>query len=76
MMPIPKNPKKFKTLRPGDPGFMMDNGVLIAPRAGMEIAKDCPKEYMSIIVKCIRHGWVNPVAHMKESEYTWELLQK
>lgn len=76
MMAIPKNPIKFKTLRPGDPGFVMDNGFLMADRAGIEIAKDCPKEYMLMLVKCIRHGWLRPVAHIKDSEYTWELLQK
>ena len=76
MMAIPKNPIKFKTLRPGDPGFVMDNGFLMADRAGIEIAKDCPKEYMLMLVKCIRPGWLRPVAHIKDSEYTWELLQK
>ena len=76
MIAIPKNPKKFKTLRPGDTGFVMDNGILMAPRAGIEIAKDCPHEYMLMLVKCIRHGWLRPVAHIKDSEYTWELLQK
>ena len=76
MIKISTNSKTFKTLRPGDPDFVIDNGILIAPRAGLEISNNCPDRYASVIAECINQGWLKPVAHMRDSEYTWELLQK
>ena len=76
MIEISTNSKKFKTLRPGDPDFVMNNGILMAPRAGFEISKDCPHNYLQILQTCIDRGWVKPIAYMRDSEYTWELLQK
>jgi hypothetical protein len=55
---------------------VIDNGILIAPRAGLEISNNCPDRYASVIAECINQGWLKPVAHMQDSEYTWELLQK
>jgi hypothetical protein len=66
--------KKIKKIHNKDPDFIIADGIAIAPRAGMEITKDCPKEYMLIIEKCIRNEWLKPVAYMKESEYVWEKL--
>ena len=76
MIKISTNTKTFKTLRPGDPDFVMDIGILMAPRAGLEISNNCPDRYASVIEECINQGWLKPVAHMRDSDYTWELLQK
>jgi len=76
MIEISTNSKTFKTLRPGDPDFVMSSGILMAPRAGLEISNNCPDRYASVIAECINQGWLKPVAHMRDSEYTWELLQK
>jgi hypothetical protein len=48
----------------------------LVPRAGFELSEQCPQEYRMIIADCINCGWLKPVAHMQDSEYTWELLQK
>ena len=66
--------KKIKKIHNKDPDFIIEDGITIATRAAMEITKDCPKEYMLIIEKCINRGWLKPVAYMKESEYIWEKL--
>jgi hypothetical protein len=66
--------KIIKTIRKDDPDFYIDNGIAIAPRAGFEISNDCPKQYKHMIVEAIKQGWLQPVAYMKESEYTWEQL--
>ncbi len=68
--------KKFKTLRPSDPDFHMDNGIVQVPRAAIEISQRCPDNYASLILECINHGWLKPVAHMRDTEYTMELLRK
>ena len=66
--------KIIKTIRKDDPNFYIDNGIVIAPRAGIEISNDCPRQYKSMIMEATKNGWLKPIAYMKESEYTWEVL--
>ena len=65
------------TLRAGDADFTFSpNGVTLVPRASFEISNHCPRAYEMIIAKCINNGWIEPVAHMRDVEYTMELLRK
>ena len=66
--------KKIKKINRNDPDFIIDDGIIMAPRAGFEISSGCPWNYKEIIQECIQHGWLKPVAYMKESEYVWEKL--
>jgi hypothetical protein len=66
--------KTIKTIRKDDPDFIINNGIVMAPRAGFEISNDCPKQYISMITEAIKNGWLKPIAYMKESEYVWEQL--
>jgi len=66
--------KIIKTIRKDDPDFRIDNGIVMAPRAGFEISNDCPRQYKLMIIEAIKNGWLQPVAYMKESEYVWEQL--
>jgi len=66
--------KIIKTIRKDDPDFMIDNGIVMAPRAGLEISNDCPRQYKSMIIEAIKNGWLKPIAYMKESEFVWEQL--
>ena len=69
--------RPHKTLRQSDPDFTFSlNGLTLIPRASFEINKECPREYKLIITECINNGWIKPVAHMRDTEYTMELLQK
>ena len=53
---------------------MIDNGIVMAPRAAFEISNDCPRQYKLMIIEATKNGWLQPVAYMKESEYVWEKL--
>ena len=66
--------KTIKSIRKDDPDFHIDNGIVMAPRAGFEISNDCPRQYKLMIMEAIKNGWLQPVAYMKESEYVWEQL--
>ena len=66
--------KIIKTIRKDDPDFIIDNGIVISPRAAIEISNKCPSRYKLMIVEAIKYGWIEPVAYMKDSEYTWEKL--
>jgi len=69
--------RPHKTLRQSDPDFTFSpDGLKLVPRAGFEINNHCPREYRLIIAECINNGWLRPVAHMRDTEYTMELLQK
>jgi hypothetical protein len=66
--------KTFKKIKQGDDNFFMTDGIQMVARAGIEISQRCPDSYQSMIQECINHGWIKPVAYMKESEYIWEKL--
>ena len=69
--------RPHKTLRPSDADFTFSpNGLTLVPRAAFEINNQCPREYRLIIAECINNGWLKPVAHMRDVEYTMELLRK
>jgi len=67
----------FKTLKQGDDDFSFSpDGYTIVPRASFIVSSGCPQNYKEIIAECVNHGWLKPVAHMRDTEYTWEMLQK
>ena len=66
--------KIIKTIRQNDSDFHIDNGIVMAPRAGFEISNDCPRQYKLMIMEAIKNGWLQPIAYMKESEFVWEKL--
>ena len=66
-----------KTLRSKDADFSFSSdGLRIVPRASFEVSAQCPREYKLIIAECIGKGWLKPVAHMRDVEYTMELLRQ
>ena len=69
--------RPHKTLRAKDADFTFSpDGLTLVPRASFEVNKECPQEYRLIIAECIGNGWLKPVAHMRDTEYTMELLRK
>ena len=69
--------RPHKTLRQSDPDFTFSpDGIKLVPRASFEISEKCPSEYQKILYECWGNGWIKPVAHMRDTEYTMELLRK
>jgi hypothetical protein len=64
----------IRTIRQRDDDFMLTNGLVYTPRAGFEISNGCPGNYREIILECINHGWLKPVAHIYDSELIWDKL--
>lgn len=67
-MNLAVNKSCIRTLRPGDSGFNIVDGLQISPRAGFEISNNCPAEYKSIFITAINAGWLKPVAYLHERE--------
>jgi hypothetical protein len=68
--------RDIRTLRQGDPGFMLDDGFVSYPRAMLHILPECPVEYSLVIQKCVQQGWLKPVAHVQGKELTWQQLTR
>lgn len=66
----------IRTIKMGDDGFMLQDGWIISPRAGLEIDINCPREYKQIIRTCLSNGWLKPVAYVKDNELFWEEFEK
>jgi hypothetical protein len=64
-----------KAIRPGDPLWHIKSDLVITPRAGFEISKNCPIEYVEVLNTCMSNGWLKPVAYLKGSEATMEYLK-
>lgn len=67
-MKITEQTSSIRTLKKGNPNFMIHDGLMVSPRAGFEINEKCPREYRQIIAACIDRGWLNPVAYMSDKE--------
>ena len=46
---------KIRTVKQGDPQWMLYDGVVTAPRAGFEISQRCPDNYKLLILECIEN---------------------
>ena len=74
-MKISTRTSNIRTIRHGDAKFMLQDGLMICPRAGFEINEKCPREYKLIITECINNGWIKPVAHVYGKELTMDELR-
>jgi len=72
---ISSKTSNIRTIRPGDPKFMLTDGVVMSPRAGFEISNNCPSEYRKILSTAINAGWLKPVAHVYGKELTMDALR-
>jgi len=75
-MNITAHQSQIRTLKPGDPNFVITDGVVQANRARLEISQRCPENYKDLILECIRHGWLKPVANITERELIFMGLTK
>jgi len=54
---------------------MLQDGLMICPRAGFEISEKCPTNYAKVLAECIKYGWLKPVAHVYGKELTMDALR-
>ena len=76
MLNISTRPNTIRTIRHKDSDWLIDNGIVVAPRAGFEINNSCPHEYRIVLQRCIDRGWITPVANVLERDLSWEELIK
>lgn len=75
-MKITTKQSSVRMIRPGHPMFNIIDNIVVVPRAGFEIKKECPNTYVEVIEECIKRGWLVPVAHMRDAELFWETFKQ
>ena len=73
---LTKTKSNIKTIRPGDPDWIIIDGLTISHRAGFEISQRCPDNYASLLQECINQGWIKPIAYQPVHEEFMEKLTK
>ena len=76
MLNTSKNPNTIRVIKQGDSNWMFQCDMLLVPRAAVCITKKCPESIAWQIRHAIHEGWVTLEAHVPETEYAWEQLQK
>lgn len=69
MTNISSSTVKIKELDSSDPLFYVNNGYIVAKRAGIKINKKCPTSMAHQILAAVESGWIEPVAYMTNEEY-------
>ena len=67
---------KIKTIRPGDPDWVIIDGFMVAHRAGFEIDSKCPSNVKQYILMAIENEWLKPIAYQPVHEEFMEKLTK
>lgn len=65
---------EIKEIRPGDPRFMLTDGIVMYPRAMLHILPECPVHIRNEIMWAVSNGYLKCVAHVQGKELTWEAL--
>lgn len=67
----------YKKLYQGQYGFSFSpDGIVLVPRAMIEILPECPWETRDQVDYAHAKGWLQIVTNMPDPEYTMELLKK
>jgi hypothetical protein len=66
--------REIKTVRQGDPGFMLYDGTIAYPRAMLHVLPECPHHIAEMISLASKNGWLKCVAHVQGKELTWQTL--
>jgi hypothetical protein len=74
-MQISIHQSNIRTIRPGDPKFLLTDTFTVCQRASIEISKNCPDSYKQIIATAYENGWLTPVAHVYGKELTMDAMR-
>lgn len=66
--------RDIKAIRQGEDGFMLDDGMVMYPRAMLHILPECPAAIRTNIEWAIANGYLKTVAYVQGKELTWEKL--
>ena len=68
--------REIKAIRQGEDNFMLDDGLVMYPRAMIHILPDCPPEVRTTINWAVKNGYLKTVAYVQGKELSWQELTK
>lgn len=72
-----KTSRSHVSLYRGQDGFTFSpDGIKLVPRAHVVVLEQCPANIRDMVNYAMVKGWIQPVANMRDTEYTMELLRK
>jgi hypothetical protein len=75
-MIITEHQSQVRTIRSGDPNFMINDGFVTTPRAMLHVLPECPNYVRDIIQTASAQGWIKSVANVTERELIFMGLTK
>jgi len=63
-----------RKIRAGEPDFNIVDGLVVHPRASIEVTAGAPTNVAKSLDWAIAQGWVRCVAHVKDHELMWDRL--
>jgi len=66
--------RDIRTVRQGDPQFILTDGFVQYPRAMIHILPECPRNVRETLNWAVAQGYVKCVAHVQGKELTWQNL--
>lgn len=67
--------REVKEIRQGDDKFMLNDGLVMYPRAMIHILPECPRNVRETLNWAISQGYVKTVAHVYGKELTLDRLR-
>ncbi len=69
------NRKDIRTIRQGDPTFMINDGMVVYPRAMIHVVPECPRNVRETLNWAISMGYIKSVAHVYGKELTMDAMR-
>jgi hypothetical protein len=63
-----------RKIRAGETDFNIVDGLIVHPRASIEVTAGAPTNVAKSLDWAIAQGWVRCVAHVKDHELMWDRL--
>ncbi len=65
---------RVKTIRQGDPSFMLQDGFALVPRAMIHVLPECPQNVKEMINWAVSSGYLKCVASVYSTEHLRDVL--
>lgn len=70
-----KKTKDVRSIRQGDPGFMINDGFAQYPRAMLHVLPNCPRNVQETLNWAMANGYIKCVAYVYGKELTMDALR-
>jgi hypothetical protein len=70
-----KKNRDVRSIRQGEPNFMISDGMIMYPRAMIHVIPECPSRVREYLNWAISEGYIKCVAHVYGKEQTMDTLR-